>query len=95
MLLSGGARADGVGTQITSLPYTISKSGFYYFGADLSTIGQGIAVTTVDNVTIDLMGFGIAGNDIAQSTALKYLGAATWRSETARCATLAVVGFTP
>ena len=49
-----------VGTQITSLPYTISSAGFYYLAKDLSVTGGGITVEA-DNVTIDLMGFCITG----------------------------------
>lgn len=51
----------GVGTKITSLPYTISAPGFYYLGGDLSTTGNGITVNA-NNVTIDLMGFSLVGN---------------------------------
>jgi hypothetical protein len=55
------AGGGGVGTKITSLPYTITNSGFYYIGKDLtSTTGNGIIVNT-DNVTIDLMGFSLIG----------------------------------
>ncbi len=61
VVASGG---PPVGTKITSLPYTISNSGFYFLGKDLSTTGSGITVNT-DNVTIDLMGFNMAGNDTA------------------------------
>ena len=59
----GGAIAapiEAVGTEITSLPYTISSSGSYYLGGDLSSTGVGITVNA-DNVTIDLMGFTITG----------------------------------
>ncbi len=69
VLLSGGAaQADfyvvaapaGVGTRITILPYTISAPGFYYLGSSLTTTGSAIVVNA-DNVTIDLMGFSLAG----------------------------------
>jgi hypothetical protein len=57
------AVGGGVGTKITSLPYTISTPGFYYLGGNLSTSGEnGITVNT-DNVTIDLMGFCLSNND--------------------------------
>jgi hypothetical protein len=56
------AVGGGVGTKITSLPYTISTPGFYYLGGNLSlNSGDGITVNT-DNVTIDLMGFCLSGN---------------------------------
>lgn len=55
------AGSRGVGTEIKSLPYTISSPGFYYITKDLScTEGHGITITA-DNVTLDLMGFGIIG----------------------------------
>ena len=54
-VIAGGG---GVGTKISSLPYTISTPGFYYLSKDLSTSGAGITVN-VDNVTIDLMGFSL------------------------------------
>lgn len=55
------AMGGGVGTKITSLPYTINAPGFYYVTGNLSaTSGNGIIVTN-DDVTIDLMGFRING----------------------------------
>jgi hypothetical protein len=48
----------GVGTKITSLPYSITKPGFYYLGGDLTSTGHGITVNAND-VTIDLMGFSL------------------------------------
>ena len=57
------AVGGGVGTKITSLPYTISTPGFYYLGGNLSfDSGNGITVNT-DNVTIDLMGFCLSGTN--------------------------------
>jgi len=73
MLMGGGAAyADGefyviasggqpVGTKIASLPYTITKSGFYYLAGNLSSQGSGILVNTND-VTIDLAGFTLTGS---------------------------------
>ena len=55
------AVGGGVGTKITSLPYTISTPGFYYLGKDLTSTGYGIIIN-VDNVTIDLMGFSLNGS---------------------------------
>ena len=49
-VIAGGG---GVGTKITSLPYTISKSGFYYLAGDLTSASSGITVD-VDNVTIEI-----------------------------------------
>ncbi len=54
----------GVGTRITSLPYTITTPGFYYLAKDLTMTASfgppasGITVNA-DNVTIDLMGFSL------------------------------------
>ena len=58
-VIAGGRR---VGTEIKSLPYTISSSGFYYIAKDLScAVGShGISIN-VDNVTLDLMGFSLVG----------------------------------
>jgi len=52
------AVGGGVGTKISSLPYTITQPGFYYLTKDLATTGNGIVVRT-DNVTLDLMGFSL------------------------------------
>jgi hypothetical protein len=55
------AGGGGVGTKITSLPYTINDPGFYYVTGNLTAAsGNGIIVTK-DDVTIDLMGFRING----------------------------------
>jgi parallel beta-helix repeat protein len=54
------AGGGGVGTKITSLPYNITKSGFYYLAGDLTSTDYGITIS-VDNVTIDLMGFSLIG----------------------------------
>jgi parallel beta-helix repeat protein len=57
-VIAGG----GVGTKITSLPYTISNPGFYYLTGNLSYSGTGTGITVAsDDVTIDLMGFRISG----------------------------------
>jgi hypothetical protein len=52
---------SGVGTRISSLPYTITKPGFYYLANDLTSTGNGITINK-DNVTIDLMGFSLVGS---------------------------------
>lgn len=51
-----------VGQEITSLPATISSSGFYFITKDLtsSSSSPGINIA-VDNVTLDLMGFSLIG----------------------------------
>jgi parallel beta-helix repeat protein len=50
------------GTEITSLPYTISSPGFYYITQDLTSPEGSHGITiTVDNVTLDLMGFSLIG----------------------------------
>lgn len=53
-----------VGQEITSLPATISSPGFYFITKDLtsSSAAHGINIT-VDNVTLDLMGFSLIGPD--------------------------------
>jgi len=56
------AGSQGVGTEIRSLPYTISSSGFYYITKDLSCEAGSHGITiNVDNVTVDLMGFSLVG----------------------------------
>ena len=59
-VIAGGSR--GVGTEIKSLPYTISSPGFYYITKDLTCAAgvHGITITA-DNVTLDLMGFSLVG----------------------------------
>ncbi|MGD0573573.1 MAG: hypothetical protein ABSB11_11235 [Sedimentisphaerales bacterium] len=47
---------------ITSVPYTISQSGSYYLTKNLTAAGTAITVNA-DNVTIDLCGFSLAGNN--------------------------------
>jgi hypothetical protein len=57
VIVAGG----GVGTKITSLPYTIKSPGFYYVTGDFNYLsGNGITVES-DNVTLDLMGFRLRG----------------------------------
>ena len=55
--------AGGVGTKITTLPYTIRTPGFYYLAQNLTyTAIPGNAVTVqADDVTLDLMGFSLTG----------------------------------
>jgi hypothetical protein len=56
------AVGGGVGTKISSLPYTITTPGFYYVTGNLNCAsGDGITVNSND-VTIDLMGFRLSGN---------------------------------
>jgi hypothetical protein len=56
------AVGGGVGTKITSLPYTIISPGFYYLGGNLTAAaGNGITIGS-DGVTLDLMGFCLNGN---------------------------------
>jgi hypothetical protein len=57
----------GVGTKITSLPYTIEKPGFYYLGGNLqlTTFAHGAGITVnCSHVTIDLMGFKLSHENI-------------------------------
>lgn len=54
------AGGGGVGTKITSLPYTINSPGFYYLGGNLTYSGTSEAITVnADDVTLDLMGFSL------------------------------------
>ena len=46
----------------SDIPKTIDVSGSYYLSEDVSAVGTAITVT-VDDVTIDLMGYSIAGPD--------------------------------
>ena len=50
-------------TVITSLPYTITKKGYYTISNNLKSSQNGIVVSA-DNVTIDLKGYTISGNGI-------------------------------
>jgi len=56
------AGSRGVGTEIRSLPYTISSPGLYYITKDLTCVAgvHGITITA-NNVTLDLMGFSLIG----------------------------------
>ena len=55
-----GGGAAGVGTAITSVPYTITQPGFYYPKSNLAASGTAISIQAHD-VTLDLMGFCLAG----------------------------------
>jgi len=56
-VIAGGR---GVGTKISSLPYTITTPGFYYLVSNLSYNGEGNAIiVNANGVTIDLMGYNI------------------------------------
>ena len=76
LLLSGStAWADsyviggGVGTKITSVPYTISTPGFYYLGGNLTYSGSTNAITvSANDVTLDLMGFSLTNSGPKGST---------------------------
>jgi hypothetical protein len=63
------AVGGGVGTKITSLPYAISTPGLYYLTGNLSNSGISDGITvSVDDVTIDLMGFRISGPGSSSSS---------------------------
>lgn len=57
-----GAGGKPIGTEITSLPYTISSPGFYYISKNIAqtAISHGILIEA-NNVTLDLMGYSIIG----------------------------------
>ena len=59
MLLVSAAMAEA--TVITSLPYTITKRGYYTINSNLKSARNGIVVNA-DNVTIDLRGYTISGS---------------------------------
>jgi hypothetical protein len=63
------AGSGAVGTKITTLPYTINTSGFYFLGGNLTGKGNGITITA-SNVTLDLMGFAIAGGNTGSGIGL-------------------------
>lgn len=66
-VIGGGG---GVGTRISSLPYPITNSGFYYLGGNL-TCASGTAITvSANNVTLDLMGFTLTGNTTSGSNGI-------------------------
>ena len=48
-------------TPISSVPYTISEPGSYYFTTNLTSTGHGVVITT-NGVTLDLMGFTLSGD---------------------------------
>lgn len=48
-------------TPITNLPVTITQPGSYYLATNLSSAGHGIVIRT-NRVSIDLMGFSLAGD---------------------------------
>jgi parallel beta-helix repeat protein len=59
VVIAGG----GVGTPISSVGQTISQPGFYYLKGNLSSAGSGNAITiAASEVTLDLMGFNLAGS---------------------------------
>ena len=52
----------GVGTKISSLPYSIEAPGFYYVTRNLTApAGKDGITIKADNVTLDLMGFKVSG----------------------------------
>jgi hypothetical protein len=68
------AGSRGVGTAITSLPYTINNPGFYYLSGNLTySGGDGITVNS-DDVTIDLMGFRLKGQGVNLSVGIHLTG---------------------
>jgi hypothetical protein len=56
-VIAGGGKA---GTQINSVPFTISTPGFYYLTRNLTSGSNGILVAA-HNVTLDLMGYCLSG----------------------------------
>ena len=73
-VIAGGG---GVGTRITSLPYTITTPGFYYLAGNLTLAANnsisGAILVSADNVTIDLMGFNLACSGYSDFTSGIYI----------------------
>lgn len=64
-----------MGTKITSVPYTIANSGFYYLGRNLIYSGSGTAIyITADDVTLDLMGFSLTNSGTPGSKGIFMVG---------------------
>jgi hypothetical protein len=70
-VIAGGA---AVGTKITSLPITITTSGFYYLTGNLRCANGDAITINIDNVTIDLMGFSITAINGNQGTGIAIHG---------------------
>ena len=70
---------DGVrlpGTPISSAPYTIASPGHYYLTRNISSPGAQIAITiAADDVSLDLDGFTIDGDDTTGSWGIRFSGA--------------------
>ena len=65
------------GTPISSAPYVITASGYYYLTDDLQVTGGGTGITIdgfVKNVTIDLNGFTIYGQGQSLSAGIRAVG---------------------
>lgn len=74
-VVAGGGR---VGTKITSVPYEISTPGFYYLGGNLTYSGSGNAIfVSVDDVTLDLMGFSLTNGGPKGTTSGIYMDGRT------------------
>lgn len=77
-LMPAAARADfyviptggsAAGTQIASLPYTISSAGLYYIKQNLTCPAGSSGITVnADDVTLDLMGFSLIGTGSATNS---------------------------
>ena len=66
-VIAGGA---GVGTKITTTPFTIEDPGFYYLGKNL----DGRIYIQSSNVTLDLMGFTLTGTGAGSGTGITISG---------------------
>jgi hypothetical protein len=64
-----------VGTKITSLPLNITAPGLYFLSRNLVTSGDGITVS-VNDVTIDLMGFSLERSGSTGGMAIAMAGRA-------------------
>jgi len=92
------AGPTAVGTKITSVPYEIKNSGFYYLTGNLNYSGSGNAITvTANDVTLDLMGFSLTGTGAAETAGIYSNGRSNVeiRNGTVRNFDAGVVGNNP
>ena len=70
-----GGGGPPVGTKITIVPYIISNPGFYFLSGNLTYSGSSNAITiSVDDVTLDLMGFSLTNAGVKGVTNGIYMG---------------------
>ena len=70
-------------TPITNLPYTITQPGSYYLTGNLTSTGYGIVVEA-GGVTVDLMGFTIAGDGDVNEMGVSFISGSGLRGVVVR-----------